>query len=72
MKEPKRIPLSDNPRCKEPNRIPLTTYSEPIKDDLWEKHDIGNGPPPVFSKINEDNQHNNTSSVQKLESDETD
>jgi len=68
MKEPQRIPLTDNPRCKEPNRIPLTTYPESIKDDLWEKHDIENGPPPVFSKINENNKQHNTTSIQKLES----
>ena len=61
MKEPQRIPLTDSPRNKEPQKIPLTTpsnYDIEMVDDVWIKN-------------NEDNQHNNTSSVQKLESDET-
>lgn len=71
MKEPKRIPLTDNPRSKEPKKIPLTTsYPEPVVDDIWEKHDTINSP-PVFSKINEDHKQNNTTSIQQLESDQT-
>ena len=71
MKEPKRLPLTDNPRHKEPEKIPLTTnYPESIIDDLWERHYTISGP-PIFAKNNEDNQQNNTTSIQELESDET-
>ena len=61
MKEPQKIPLTDSPRNKEPKKIPLTTlsnYDIEMIDDIWVK--------------NENNQHNNTTSIQKLESDETD
>jgi hypothetical protein len=71
MKEPKRIPLTDNPRVKEPKRLPLTTsYPEPISDDLWEKHETQNSP-PIFSKTNENNRQNDPTSIQELESDKT-
>jgi hypothetical protein len=61
MKEPKRIPLTDNPKKKEPQRIPLTTpnhYDIDMSDDIWIK--------------NENNQQNNTTSIQQLESDTID
>ena len=61
MKEPKRIPLTDNPKKKEPQRIPLTTpnhYDIDMSDDIWIK--------------NENNQQNNTTSIQQLESDKVD
>ena len=71
MKEPKRIPLTDNPRSKEPQKIPLTTsYPEPVVDDIWEKHDTNHGP-TILAKKNENNQQDNTTSIQQLESDET-
>lgn len=71
MKEPQRIPLTDNPRNKEPGKIPLTTnYPESMIDDLWERYDTISGP-PIFAKNNENNQQNNPTSIQKLESDET-
>lgn len=71
MKEPNRIPLTDNPRVIEPKRIRLETqYLDSIEDDLWEKHEV-NHAPPVFAKNNENNQQNNTSSIQQLESDKT-
>jgi hypothetical protein len=60
MKEPKRIPLNDNIKNKEPQRIPLTTsdyYDIDMSDDIWTQH--------------ENNQQNNTTSIQQLESDET-
>jgi hypothetical protein len=60
MKEPKRIPLTDNPKNKEPEKIPLTTpnhYDIDMSDDVWIK--------------DENNQQNNTTSIQQLESDET-
>jgi hypothetical protein len=63
MKEPKRIPLTDNPRNKEPQKLPLTTpnhYNIEMIDDIWIKTD------------NENNQQNNTTSIQQLESYETD
>ena len=72
MKEPQRIPLSDNPRCKEPKKIPLEKlYLDSIQDDLWEKHDTVGGP-PVFAKKNENNQQNNTTSISELESNKID
>jgi hypothetical protein len=61
MKEPKRIPLTDNPKNKEPQKIPLTTsnnYDIEMFDDLW------------INVYNENNKQNNTQSVPKLESDQ--
>jgi hypothetical protein len=56
VKEPKKIPLTDNPRSKEPQRIPLKkSYPEPITQDLWIK--------------NENHLENNSQSIQQLESD---
>lgn len=58
MQEPNKIPLTDNPRNKEPKKIPLTTpnyYNIEMTDDLWIK--------------NENNKQNNQTSVQELESD---
>jgi len=60
MKEPKRIPLTDSPRNKEPQKIPLTIpnrYDIEMIDDILIKSD------------NENNQQNNTTSIQQLESD---
>jgi hypothetical protein len=62
MKEPKRIPLTDNPRNKEPQKLPLTTpnhYNIEMIDDIWIKTD------------NENNQQNDSKSICKLESNET-
>jgi hypothetical protein len=61
MKEPKRIPLTDNPRHKEPEKLPLTTpeyYNIDMFDDIWIK--------------DENTQQNNTTSIQQLESDKVD
>jgi hypothetical protein len=61
MKEPKKIPLTDNPRNKEPEKLPLTTpnpYDIDMVDDIWVK--------------NENNKQNNTTSIQQLESDTID
>jgi hypothetical protein len=71
MQEPNRIPLTDNPRSKEPVKIPLTSYSESIIDDLWERYDIPSGS-QVFAKKNENNQQDNKASIQQLESDKVD
>ncbi len=60
MKEPKRIPLTDNPRNKEPEKLPLTTpsqYDIEMVDDIWIK--------------NENHTKDNTTSIQQLESDKT-
>jgi len=60
MKEPKRIPLTDNPRNKEPQKLPLTTpnhYDIEMIDDVWMK--------------NENNQQDDKTSIQKLEPDQT-
>ena len=57
MKEPKRIPLTDHPRNKEPQKIPLTTtchYDIEITDDILIK--------------NENNKQNNSTSISELES----
>jgi len=64
MKEPKRIPLTDSPRIKEPKRIPLTD------NEIWEVHDTNLGP-PVLARNNENNRQDNTTSIQQLESDQT-
>lgn len=62
MKEPKRIPLTDNPRIKEPNKIPLQKLDiydiEMNGDDLWNR--------------NENNKQNNSQSISNLESDSSD
>ncbi len=58
MKEPKRIPLTDNPKNKEPQKIPLTTpshYDIEMIDDVWIK--------------DENYKQDSTQSIQKLESD---
>ena len=58
MKEPKRIPLTDNPRNKEPQKLPLTTpnhYDIDMIDDLW-------------IKKNEDNKQDNKTSISELDS----
>jgi len=60
MKEPKRIPLTDNPRNKEPQKIPLTTpnhYDIEMFDDVWIKTD------------NENYKQDNKKSIPELESD---
>lgn len=70
MQEPNRIPLTNNPRSKEPKRLPLNKqYSEPIIDDTWEVHDTKCGP-PVLAKQNENHLENNSQSIQELESDQ--
>ena len=63
MKEPKRIPLTDNPRKEEPQRLPLkplSNYDIEMVDDIWIK------------KEDENNTENNKTSIQQLESYETD
>jgi len=57
MKEPIRIPLSDNPKNKGPVRIPLVSDNY---DYIYLEDHIRN---------NENYQQNNTTSIQKLESD---
>jgi hypothetical protein len=59
MKEPKRIPLTDSPRCKEPEKIPLKSYPEPIVDDLWDKFETNGGVTIFAKKNNENNTENN-------------
>lgn len=64
MKEPKRIPLTDSPRIQEPKKIPLTTpnqYDIDMSDDVWIKN----------NENNENNKQNDSTSIQQLESDET-
>lgn len=69
MKEPKKIPLTNHPRSKEPLKRSL--YPEPITDDLWERHESNFGP-PIFAKKNYENHlENNSQSIQELESDQT-
>ena len=57
MDEPKRIPLTDNPKIKEPKRIRLWADEDKILDDI----DIDN----------ENNKQNNSIGIQKLDSDKT-
>jgi len=57
MKEPEKIPLSDNAKNKEPKKIPLTTsskYDIEMIDHLWIK--------------NEDNKQDNKTSISELDS----
>lgn len=69
MQEPKKIPLTDSPRSKEPQKIPLIKqYPEPIIDDVWDIYDTKCGP-PVLAKKNENYLENNSQSIQELESD---
>lgn len=61
MKEPKRIPLTDSPRTQEPQKIRLTSQSQydiEMGDDIWIKN-------------NENHKQNDKTSIQQLESDET-
>lgn len=68
MKEPEKIPLTDSPRNKEPQKIRL--YPEPITNDLWQAYDTKHGP-PVLAKNNENNLENNSQIIQELETNET-
>jgi hypothetical protein len=69
MKKPKSIPLSDNPRCKEVSKIPLTQSNQfdiQMQDDTY--------PNPndyktfwrtqTLEKNDEDNQQNNSEGIQ--------
>ena len=56
MDEPKRIPLTDNPKKQEPKKIRLFPDDDPILDDLDK---------------NENHKQNNQTSIQQLESDKT-
>jgi hypothetical protein len=62
MKEPSRIPLTDNPRIKEPVKIPLKTL------DDWEIVTTNDCSGLILAKKNENNRENNTKSIQQLES----
>lgn len=66
MKEPKRIPLTDSPRNKEPQKIPLSTpnnYDIEMLDDIYEKYEIARGS-TILAKQNEDNKQDNSKSIQ--------
>ena len=66
MKEPERIPLTNNPKNKEPKRIPLTSssnYDIEMFDDIWQKYEMPGGS-TILAKKNEDNQQNNSESIQ--------
>ena len=69
MQEPNRIPLTNNPRSKEPKRLPLgKQYPEPMTDDLCEAVYTQHSP-PILAKKNENHLENNSQSIQELESD---
>jgi hypothetical protein len=60
MKEPTKIKLTDNPENKKVKLIPLPSmqyYDIEMSDDIWIK--------------NENNQQNNSQSIQQLESNKT-
>lgn len=60
MKEPIRVPLTDNPKNIEPKRIPLKkNYPESMLDDLWERYDTIDGG-IIFAKKNENHLENNS------------
>ena len=65
MKEPQRIKLTDSPENKRVNLTPLPSlqdkYLDSINDDVYIKS----------LEIYEDNQQNNSESIQQLESDKT-
>jgi hypothetical protein len=65
MKEPQRIKLTDSPENRKVNLIPLPAlemkYADEIYDDIYIR--------PL--NTHEDNQKNNSESIQQLESDET-
>jgi len=64
--EPTKIPLTDNPRSKEPIKIPLKS----IDYEVIESSGCGI---VLASKIsNENNNQNNSQSIQKLETEQTD
>lgn len=66
MKEPERIPLTDSPRNKEPQKLPLTTpshYDVEMIDDLYQKYEISSDS-IIPTKKNEDNQQDNSKSIQ--------
>jgi hypothetical protein len=56
MEEPKRIPLTDNPKQKEPQKLRLFPDDDSFLDDLDK---------------DENYQQNNSQSIQQLESDKT-
>lgn len=62
-KLPTPIPLTDNPRQREPKKIPLTT------DNHYSIYDIDTND-QIYTK-NEDNKQNDKESIQQLESDKT-
>jgi len=59
MKEPEKIPLTDNPRNKEPQKIPLQSFKDFVLDDTLEMIEVHHAP-PIFAKKNEDNRKNNS------------
>jgi hypothetical protein len=66
MKEPKRIPLTDSPRNKEPQKLPLTTpnhYDIEMIDDIYQKYEMSSDS-IIRTKKNEDNQQDNSESIQ--------
>lgn len=59
MQEPKKIPLTDNPRNKEPEKIPLKCYPQNIEDDVWiPNYTSGGG--IIYTRKNENNLENNS------------
>lgn len=71
MQEPKKIPLTDNPRSKEPIRIPLkqTQCSEAMLDNSLDIID-NNCDPQTFGKINENFLENSSQSIQSMETEQ--
>jgi hypothetical protein len=63
VKTPTPIPLTDNPRTKQPQKIPL-------KSIIYDAYDV-KAEEQLYTK-NENNKQNNTTSIQELESYETD
>lgn len=63
MKEPQKIPLTDNPRCKDVTKISLEEFPNPSEyKTFWKTYTIDN----------EDNSQNNSTSIQQLESESSD
>lgn len=65
MKEPERIPLTDNPRSKNVKKFPLTTTNPNPDVDNYKKLWV------TPTANNENNSENNSQSISELESDST-
>jgi hypothetical protein len=75
MKEPQKIPLTNNPRSKDVKKFPLTQSNQ---FDIQMQNDTYSNPNnyktfwKLFTINDEDNSQNNSTSIQQLESESSD